>query len=30
MATKLFVGNINHDATDNDLQDHFAAAGPVV
>lgn len=30
MATKLFVGNINHTATENDLQDHFAAAGTVV
>src|SRR3954468_22205288 len=30
MPTKLFVGNINHTATENDLQDHFAAAGTVV
>ena len=30
MATKLFVGNINHTATENDLQDFFAAAGTVV
>jgi cold-inducible RNA-binding protein len=30
MGTKLFVGNINHDATENDLQDHFGGAGKVV
>jgi len=30
MATKLFVVNNNHDATENDLQDHFAVAGTVV
>ena len=30
MATKLFVGNINHTATENDLQDFFAAAGTVL
>ena len=30
MATKLFVGNINHNATENDLQDFFAAAGTVI
>jgi cold-inducible RNA-binding protein len=30
MATRLFVGNINHNATENDLQDHFGGAGTVV
>ncbi|HUR47063.1 MAG TPA: RNA-binding protein [Candidatus Saccharimonadales bacterium] len=30
MSTKLFVGNINHTATENDVQDHFAAAGTVL
>ena len=30
MATRLFVGNINHNASENDLQDHFAAAGTVL
>jgi RNA recognition motif-containing protein len=30
MATKLFVGNLNHGATENDLQDHFSAVGTVV
>jgi cold-inducible RNA-binding protein len=30
MATRLFIGNINHHATENDLQDHFTAVGKVV
>lgn len=30
MATRLFVGNINHNATENDLQDHFTGAGTVL
>lgn len=30
MATRLFVGNINHNATENDLQDHFGVAGTVM
>ena len=30
MATKLFVGNLNHNTTENDLQDYFAQAGAVV
>jgi len=30
MASKLFVGNLPFTATENDLQDHFAQAGPVI
>ena len=30
MATRLFIGNINHNATENDLQDHFSGAGTVL
>jgi RNA recognition motif-containing protein len=29
MNTKLYVGNLSFDATENDLQDLFAAQGPV-
>ena len=29
MNTKLFVGNLGFDVTENDLQDFFAAFGPV-
>ena len=29
MNTKLYVGNVSYDATENDLQDLFAAHGPV-
>lgn len=29
MATRLFVGNLPFNATDNELQDHFAQAGVV-
>ena len=30
MAARLFIGNINHHATENDIQDHFTAAGKVL
>lgn len=30
MATKLFVGNVDFNATENDLQDHFSKAGTVL
>ncbi|MSU20126.1 MAG: RNA-binding protein, partial [Pedosphaera sp.] len=30
MATKLFVGNLTFDSTENDLQDYFSQAGTVV
>lgn len=30
MPTRLFVGNLNHNTTENDLQDYFAQAGAVV
>jgi cold-inducible RNA-binding protein len=30
MNTKLYVGNLSFDATENDLQDLFAQYGPVV
>lgn len=30
MATKLFVGSLSYQATDDDLRDAFAAAGQVV
>ncbi len=30
MATKLFVGNIDYNATENELQDHFSRAGTVL
>lgn len=29
MNTKLFVGNLSFDTTENDIQDMFAACGPV-
>jgi cold-inducible RNA-binding protein len=30
MATRLFVGNLTYNSTDNDLQDYFSQAGTVV
>ena len=30
MASKLFVGNIDYTASENDVQDHFSQAGVVV
>jgi cold-inducible RNA-binding protein len=30
MATKLFVGNLTFNSTENDLQDYFAQAGTVI
>ncbi len=30
MATKLFVGNIDYNVSENDVQDHFSQAGKVV
>ncbi|MEW6158772.1 MAG: RNA-binding protein [Verrucomicrobiota bacterium] len=30
MATKLFVGNLTYNATENDLQDYFSQAGTVI
>jgi len=29
MSTKLYVGNLSYDATENDLRDVFGAHGPV-